>query len=78
MLLFLLFAALFSKTEMEEEMQQFRELQLQEKKVFLANLAGVEKALKEKEREIEEVRTVRSITPCAPKILDAYVAAAVL
>ncbi|CAN0171306.1 unnamed protein product, partial [Scytosiphon promiscuus] len=53
-------AAAERESEMEAEMEQFRELQLQEKKVFLANLAGVERALKEKEREIEEARTALS------------------
>lgn len=37
-------------------MEEFRTLQLEEKKVFLANLEGVERTLKEKEREADEVR----------------------
>ena len=41
---------------MAAEMDELRSLQLQEKKVFLTNLEGMERALKEKERETDEVR----------------------
>lgn len=41
---------------MEREMEEFRALQAEEKKVFLANLSDVEKKLKEKDRQADEVR----------------------
>ena len=37
-------------------MDELRTLQLEEKKVFLTNLEGMERALKDKERETDEVR----------------------
>lgn len=37
-------------------MEEFRTLQLEEKKVFLANLEGMERTLKDKEKDAEEVR----------------------
>lgn len=44
---------------MEREMEEFRALQAEEKKVFLTNLSDVEKKLKEKERQADEVRCNR-------------------
>ena len=41
---------------MAAEMDELRTLQLEEKKVFLTNLEGMERALKDKERETDEVR----------------------
>lgn len=43
------------KRVIEAEMEEFRTLQLDEKKVFLANLEGMERKLKEKEKDVEEV-----------------------
>lgn len=50
---------------MQAEMDELRALQLQEKKVFLTNLEGMERALKEKGRETDEVRTLVSILALA-------------
>lgn len=43
------------KRTIEAEMEEFRTLQLEEKKVFLANLEGMERSLKEKEKDSAEV-----------------------
>lgn len=43
------------KREMEAEIEEFRVLQLEEKKVFLDNLEAAEQKLKEKERDADEV-----------------------
>lgn len=47
---------------MSAEMENFRALQAEEKKVFLANLEAMERSLADKERQVEEVRLERSIT----------------
>lgn len=47
------------KMAMDAEMEEFRALQLDEKKVFLANLEGMERKLQEKEKDAEEVCAVR-------------------
>lgn len=40
---------------MSQEMQEFREMQADQKTVFLSNLEGMERSLKEKDQEISEV-----------------------
>lgn len=37
-------------------MEELRALQAEEKKVFITNLKGMEQALKDKEREVDEVQ----------------------
>eukprot|EP00904_Undaria_pinnatifida_P004292 jgi/Undpi1/13864/HiC_scaffold_9.g03515.m1 len=51
--------AVAAKT-MAAEMDELRTLQLEEKKVFLTNLEGMERALKDKERETDEARSALS------------------
>lgn len=46
------------KRAIEADMEEFRTLQLEEKKVFLANLEGMERTLKEKEKDAGEVCAV--------------------